>query len=220
MKEIFPRVFLQNRKLYTVNLVKDSKVYGEKLIQYKGMQLREWDPFRSKLGAAILKGIKLLPIQPKSVVLYLGAAEGTTPSHVADIVGEEGVVFCIDNAPRVMPKLMKVAEIRENMLPILADANHPEEYAEYCKDFDINVVYMDVAQPNQAEIMVKNAKKYLKKGAFGLLALKARSVDSTKPPAQIFKETKQILEKTFKVIQVIDLEPYEKDHVMFVLEKK
>ena len=42
-------------------------------------------PFRSKLAAAILGGVENIWMKPGSKVLYLGAASGTTVSHVSDI---------------------------------------------------------------------------------------------------------------------------------------
>lgn len=51
------------------------------------MEYRAWNPFRSKLAAAILGGIDQIHIKPGVRVLYLGAASGTTVSHVSDIVG-------------------------------------------------------------------------------------------------------------------------------------
>lgn len=52
-----------------------------------------WNPFRSKLAASIVGGIENIYMQPGSKVLYLGAASGTTVSHVADLVGP--VIFNI-----------------------------------------------------------------------------------------------------------------------------
>ena len=46
-----------------------------------------WNPFRSKLAASIVGGIEAIYMKPGSKVLYLGAASGTTVSHVADLVG-------------------------------------------------------------------------------------------------------------------------------------
>ena len=55
------------------------------------VEYRVWNPFRSKLAAAILGGIDQIHIKPAAKVLYLGAASGTTVSHVADIVGPVSV---------------------------------------------------------------------------------------------------------------------------------
>jgi len=79
---------------------------------------------------------------------------------------------------------------------------------------------MDIAQKNQAEIFLKNCKMFLKKGGFGLLALKARSVDVTRNPKIIFKEIREKLEKQMIIVDYRELDPYEKDHAFFVVKKK
>jgi hypothetical protein len=131
----FPQVYIVtlddgSQKLATMNLAPGRTVYGEKLIKFEGVEYRLWDPFRSKLAAAILKGIKAVPIKPDHQVLYLGAASGTTASHVSDIVGEKGHVYCVEFAARALRELVNnVCPYRLNMTPILEDARFPERYA-------------------------------------------------------------------------------------------
>ncbi|MBN1160225.1 MAG: fibrillarin-like rRNA/tRNA 2'-O-methyltransferase [Candidatus Diapherotrites archaeon] len=217
----FPKVLIQNRKVYTENSVPGSKVYGEMLIKIKGIEFREWNPFRSKLAAALLNGMKNMPIKPKTNVLYLGAAEGTTASHVSDIVGKDSIVLCVDFAPRVMRKLIEVSEERVNMIPVMGDANKPEQYEEYTGGIKFDIVYEDVAQPNQVEILKKNCDKYLKKDGFALLALKARSVDSTRHPDKIYRQIKQELKEVgFEIIEQINIDRFEKAHMFYVLKFK
>jgi len=220
VKEIFFGVYEHGEKILTKNRVPGKSVYGEPLITIKGEEYRVWDPRRSKLCAAIKNGLKTWAFKEGVYVLYLGIAEGTTASHISDVIGDDGVILGIDVSPRVMPKLMKVAEERGNILPVLADANHPEEYAEYVKELGrIDVLYEDVAQPNQAEILIKNAK-FLRPGGYAYFAVKARSIDVTKDPEEIFDSVEEKLKKTFKILERIRLEPYEKDHAMFVLKKR
>jgi len=117
-------------RLATKNLTPGRNVYGEKLVRYEGVEYRLWDPFRSKLAAAVLKNLKTVPIKPGHKVLYLGAASGTTASHVSDIVGESGHVYCVEFAPRAIRELVdNVCAFRLNMSAILADARIPEKYA-------------------------------------------------------------------------------------------
>ena len=114
-----------------------------------------------------------------------------------------------------MREFLEVCEDRKNLIPILGDANKPQEYAFIVEKVD--VVYEDVAQPNQAEILIKNAKWFLKKGGYGMISIKARSIDVTKDPKEIFKEQKEILENGgFKIVDEVNIEPFEKDHIMFV----
>lgn len=205
------------QQLATLNLAPGFSVYGEKLIQYKGKEYRIWDPYRSKIAAAIMNGIKDVPIKDGMSVLYLGAANGTTASHVADIVGRNGKVFCIDIAPRAMRDLIYVCEHKPNMVPILADANKPDDYEFIVSKCDF--LFEDVASPDQVQILIKNAQKFLKENCFAMIAIKARSIDVTKKPQEIFNKTEEELKNYFEIIDKKRLEPYEADHMMFLLKK-
>lgn len=220
MKEIFPGVFKDGSLLLTLNLIKGKKVYDEKLIVKGKEEFRTWAAHKSKLGAVIKNGLRKMPISPGSIVLYLGSASGTTVSHVSDIVGEDGIVFGVDLAPNVMRKFVELSNVRKNIFPVLADANKPEDYQEILADFEIDVLFQDVAQKNQAEILVKNAKLFLKSGRYAMISIKARSIDSAVSPKKIFEEQIAILEDEFDVIEKIKLDPYEKDHVVLLLKKK
>lgn len=204
------------RKLATINLAPTIQVYGEKLIKIEGVEYRLWDPFRSKLGAALLKGLKRMPISEGVKVLYLGAGSGTTVSHVSDIVGKNGIVYSVEFGPRVMREFIKrVSSFRKNVIPILADARFPESYLPYVDEVD--VIYCDIAQPDQARILSDNADFYLKKGGSTMLAVKARSIDVSRKPVEIFKEEAKVLEsRGFKIEAMIKLEPFDKDHVMIL----
>ncbi|MBS7604676.1 MAG: fibrillarin-like rRNA/tRNA 2'-O-methyltransferase [Candidatus Bathyarchaeia archaeon] len=207
-----------SKRIASKNLAPGRDVYGERLIKYKDAEYRLWDPYRSKIAAAILKGLKMLPIKLGYKVLYLGAASGTTASHVSDIIGEEGHVYCIEFAPRPLKELINnVCRYRPNMSPILADARFPEKYAHLVEKVDM--IYCDIAQPEQAQILVDNAKIFLKKGGWIMLAIKARSIDVTKEPSEVYKREIAILEKNgFQIHQVVHLEPYDKDHAMILAQ--
>lgn len=215
------RVYQDKEKdfLYTKNLAPGKKLFDEELIKERGAEYRSWNIFRSKLAAAIKKGISWTGIKEKDIVLYLGASHGYTPSYVSDIVGKQGFVFCLDSAPRVVRDLIFICEQRSNMAPILADANHPEAYKDLITK-QVDVVYQDIAQRNQTDIFLKNCDAYLKKGGYALLALKARSIDFSKKPKDIFTQVEKQLEKSMEVLDSKELDPYEKDHAMFVCRKK
>jgi fibrillarin-like pre-rRNA processing protein len=207
-----------SRRIASKNLAPGRAVYGERLIKHKDGEYRLWDPYRSKIAAAILKGLKILPIKDGSKVLYLGAASGTTASHVSDIVGENGHVFCVEFAPRPLKELIdNVCRFRPNMSPILADARLPEKYVNIVEK--VNVIYCDIAQPEQAQILVNNAKIFLETNGWIMLAIKARSVDVTKEPSEVYKREIAVLERNgFQIHQVIHLEPYDKDHAMILAQ--
>jgi fibrillarin-like pre-rRNA processing protein len=205
--------------ILTVNLTPGKKAYDEKLVIQNSIEYREWNPFKSKLGAAIMLGCPNIGLRKGSVVLYLGASTGTTPSHVSDIVGKEGFVFALDFAPRVVRELVFLCEERDNMAPLLEDANQPDGYKEKIPKH-VDVVYQDIAQKNQAEIFLKNCRLFLKSGGFALLAVKARSIDVSKQPKEIFRKVRQEIEKELTIIDERKLEPFEKDHIFFVCKKR
>jgi len=220
MREIFPGIYKWRNKLWTKNLVPGQQVYGERLATFNDIEYREWNPFRSKLAAAIVKKLKHLPLRAGSRVLYLGIAEGTTASHISDIIGKEGVIFGVDISEKCLAKLLQICEARKNIIPVLADANKLESYEAYVKEIKPQILYQDVSQKNQAEIFNKNARLFLKKGAYGLLALKAPSISSTKKPSRVFrKEEKKLLEE-FEIIEKIPLSPFEKKHRFYLLRKR
>jgi fibrillarin-like pre-rRNA processing protein len=208
-----------SERLATQNLAPGHAVYGERLVKHANVEYRTWDPYRSKLAAAILRGLETVPIQPKHRVLYLGAASGTTASHVSDILGEEGHVYCVEFAARSIRELVdNVCTYRLNMSPILADARLPEKYATIVGKVDD--VYCDVAQPEQAKILADNADRFLKHEGWVMLAVKAQSIDVTREPSDVYKqETRALRSRSFRIEQTVHLEPFDKAHAMIVAQK-
>jgi len=150
-------------------------------------------------------------------VLYLGVASGTTCSHFSDIVGKEGIIYGIEISDRVLRELIPVAEKRKNIVPLLLDARRPELYP-WIEEVDL--IYADIALKDQSEILVRNAKAFLKPNGFGMIAIKSRSIDVTENPAIVYKKQRKILEKFFHVTDFVKLGPYERDHGFFVLKRK
>jgi fibrillarin-like pre-rRNA processing protein len=206
-----------SHRLATRNLSPSRSVYGERLVHFKGVEYRVWDAFRSKLGAAILKGLQNVPIKPRHRVLYLGAASGTTPSHVSDIVGETGHVYCVEFASRSIRDLINnVIAYRANMSPFLEDARQPQKYAMFIPH-RVDDIYCDVAQPEQARVLADNADLLLKTQGWVMFAVKAQSIDVTKEPATVYQQEIKVLKsRGFKVEEVVGLEPYDKAHAMIV----
>jgi fibrillarin-like pre-rRNA processing protein len=200
-------------KLYTENLVPGTRVYGEKLVRFDNAEYREWSPHRSKLSAYFKSGGKETLFEKGSNVLYLGAASGTTASHISDIANE-GKVYCVEFSPRSFRDLVKNCQERKNMIPILGYATKPETYS-FAVD-SVDVVYQDVAQKNQSSIFLENMETFSCRK--GMLCIKSRSEDVSRNPQKIFKESMETIEKNgYEVIEAIDLDRYEKDHMMLVV---
>jgi fibrillarin-like pre-rRNA processing protein len=218
IREVFPSVYkLQNSNqeiLVTRNLTPGITYYGEPVYTIDQIEYRSWNPTRSKLGALVMKDVKKMPIKPNSTVLYLGVASGTSVSHVSDIIGEKGHVWGIDFAPRSIRDLLdRVTRHRRNISPILGDARKPASYSVYVPLVD--VIVADVAQPDQADILVNNARHFLKKNGWIMLSIKSRSVDVRESPKDVYTKQIKIIENSgYEVNQVIVLDPFEKDHAM------
>lgn len=208
-------VYVDGQKcLVTPNLDKGNTVYGERLIQDNQKEFRSWDIYRSKLAAAIQKGLQNFPFHVGSRVLYLGASTGTTVSHISDIIGNEGILFAVEPAIRVARELLEnVATRRYNIIPIVEDGRRPKSY--YSIFGTVQTVYCDIAQPDQTDIAIENCKVYLEKSGVLLLVVKTRSIDVVKEPKVVIKEEAKKLESNgFNIEQIIGLEPFDKDHGM------
>ncbi|NMB79220.1 MAG: fibrillarin-like rRNA/tRNA 2'-O-methyltransferase [Methanomicrobiales archaeon] len=187
----------------------EGGVYNERTLG----EARVWDPYRSKLAALYYLG-KGVELTPDMCVLYLGAANGTTVSHVADYTN---TVYAVEFAPRPMQDLLEVAHRRNNIVPIMADATRPELYTPLVEAVDL--LYQDVAQPDQAAITIRNSV-FLKRGGTLILMLKTRSVDIRKNPAEVFEETLALLSSGgLTPIESLWLEPYHHDHAAIVCTK-
>ena len=143
-----------------------------------------WNPYRSKIAASVVGGISETGVVPGAKVLYLGAASGTTVSHVSDIVGPTGVVYAVEFSHRVGRDLVNMAKKRTNIIPIIPDDRKPQDYRFLVGMVDL--VFADVAQPDQARIISENVHLYLRNGGKFLISLKANCIDSTNEPEVVF----------------------------------
>lgn len=200
-------------KLATLNSTPGYRVYDERLVKKGKNEYRIWDPHRSKVAAALAKGLRDLPIGSRSKVLYLGASSGTTASHIADLAK---TVWCVEFSKRMMRQLLLVCEKKRNMVPILADARHPWEYCNTIGEVD--ALIQDVAQPDQAQILLNNHDQFGFEHA--LLSIKARSINSAKDPRTIYEAETQKLEGRFGVVQKLGLAPFEEDHMLLHLKER
>lgn len=214
----FEGVFVAKGKedaLITRNMAPGNSVYGEKRIDHEEngtkIEYRAWNPFRSKLAAAILGGVENIWMKPGSKVLYLGAASGTTVSHVSDLVGPEGTVYAVEFSPRSGRDLINVAQKRPNIVPIIEDARHPLKYRMLVPMVDC--VFADVAQPDQTRIVAINSSHFLKQGGHFVISIKASCIDSTAKPEAVYQaEVNKMKAEKMRPKEQLTLEPYERDH--------
>ena len=208
MKMVMRNVYLSDGMLVTKS--RYGSHYGESVFD----GFREWIPWRSKLAAMILKGYTI-DFRGEEIILYLGAASGTTLSHLADII-DEGFIYAVEYSAKPFEKLLELARERTNIIPLLFDASKPWKYSGIVEKVDF--IYQDIAQKNQVDILERNTEFFLKEGGEILIMVKARSIDSTAEPEEVFDNVLKRIESRFEILKHGNLEPYHKDH-MFVHAK-
>ncbi len=202
-----------SKRLVTKALV--PGIRGGKTIMVGNDEYRIWDPYHSKLAALLIKGASI-PLKNDYIVLYLGAANGTTVSHVSDIVSE-GTVFAVEFSPRAMKDLIRISTPRINLIPILADVRDPGSYKNMVNEVDF--IYQDVSQREQAEIAIRNTGMFLKKEGYLVLIIKSRSIDSAKNADEVSCNEVGKLRGLFKIKELMDLEPFHSDHAAVIAQK-
>lgn len=95
----------------------------------------------------------------------------------------------------------------------MEDARFPENYGWIGR---VDLIYDDVAQRDQVEILKRNLI-FLKKKGYFILALKAKAIDSVKEVKETYKEVVDELRKKYEILETIELEPYERD--LFIVGK-
>lgn len=211
-------VFRKGRDLYTRNLVPGVSVYGEILQSNEpgGGEYRRWNPKRSKLSAALHSKLKTYVFKKNMRVLYLGAATGTSLSHLSDIV-VDGQLFGVEFSLIAYRKLATMSEKRSNIIPILEDASKPSRYSPIIAG-PVDVVWQDISQRDQVGILKKNCRQFCKPGTLVYYVMKARSIDSSGSFERINKNVLRDLRKGFEILESIDISRYQRDHVVHVLK--
>lgn len=211
-----PRLFERRQppppSLWTETVAEQPPVYGERLIARGDRTYRRWEPGRSKLAAALTKERRLRPPKVGERWLYLGAANGTTASHIADLVGPDGGVYAVERSPRTFVRLLARSEQVPNLWPILADARSPGELDGLVGE--VEGIYCDVAQPDQAAIVSASAAARLAVGGRLLFAVKLASLAREIPMALRAPTVQRELAAEFDWESAVDLAPFHRQHVL------
>ena len=200
-------------ELFTEAVVAPPPVYGERWVDTGSHAYRSFEPGRSKLSAGIVHDwTGPIPTEGERW-LYLGAASGTTASHVADLVGPAGRVYALERSPRPFARLLALAERWPNLLPILGDAREPRGYGRLVPPVD--GVYADIAQPDQVEIVRRNAELFLGgAGASVLFALKTASMGRDREAAAHLKAAERETALGVDLAPSVRLDPFHKGHYL------
>ena len=222
--EISSNVKIEGRAIWTLSADGNNKVYGETTRKKRGAVWRRWDPYRSKLGAAILRTknnpTELFP-EPGSTVVYLGAAHGTTVSHIHDhLCGKNnnlsGRLISVDISPRCLRDLNLLANRRPGIIPVFGDARKLETWS-YLIPKGADWLFQDVSQAGQVDIFIKACNRLLKPKSTALLSLKGASERFNEGGDQaIFLETEnKLIGSKLELIESIELSGFEEQHMLF-----
>lgn len=200
-------------ELWTETVGRLPPVYGERWRTFGPASYRAFEPGRSKLAAALTRGWSGPLPGPGERWLYLGAATGTTASHVADLVGPAGRVYAVERSLRPFARLLHLAERWPNLLPILGDARVPERYGDLLPIVD--GIYCDVAQPEQLAIVRRHVAMFLEgRGGAVLLALKTSSMGRDVPAPARARAAEEELDDLLRLEPSARLDPFYRSHFM------
>ncbi len=206
-------VTAERTELWTETAGTPPAVYGERWTEVGSRTYRSFDPFRAKLAAALVRGWEGDLPAPGERWLYLGAASGTTASHIADLLGREGRLYAVERSIRPFARLTELADRWPNLLPILADAREPRHYADLVPPVD--GLYVDVSQPDQLEILRRNAELFLQgPGSLVLLALKTASMGRDTGPAGHLARSEAALSEVLDLAASVKLDPFHRAHYL------
>jgi len=211
---IFWITIKNKKKLATLNNAGINEAYNEKLTEINGKQYNVWNPYTSKLAAAIVNGMEIFPILEKTKVLYLNTTIEKTLSHISDIIGMNGKIFVVrDMVENSKNFLEKVRNNRVNIFSITRENGVP---ARFSSTEMVNVVYVDITQHNETEVAIQNCKNYLRNGGFLMLVVPTKKIDFINNPSKQNLEEMQKLQSSFEIIQQINLTDFFKEYSMII----
>jgi fibrillarin-like rRNA methylase len=203
----------ERTELWTETVGREPAVYGERWTESDGHAYRSFEPARSKVSAGIVKGWSgPIPATGESW-LYLGAASGTTASHVGDLVGPTGCVYALERSLRPFARLVALSERWPNLYPILGDAREPTSYGGLVPP--VHGLYADIAQVDQVEILLANADLFLDgTGGVVLLALKTASMGREATAVQHVRRAEEELAQEIDLEPSVRLDPFHRGHYL------
>ena len=211
---IFWITIKNKKKLATLNNAGINEAYNEKLTEINGKQYNVWNPYTSKLAAAIVNGMEIFPILEKTKVLYLNTTIEKTLSHISDIIGMNGKIFVVrDMVENSKNFLEKVRNNRVNIFSITREKGVP---ARFSSTEMVNVVYVDITQHNETEVAIQNCKNYLRNGGFLMLVVPTKKIDFINNPSKQNLEEMQKLQSSFEITQQVNLTDFFKEHSMII----
>ena len=203
------------KKLATLSNMSTNRDYKENLVQTNGKRYSIWNPYTSKLAAAIINGMEIFPILKKTKILYLDPTSEKTIKHISDIVGINGKIFVVRNIMKNSKNFLEqIAKNRSNIFTIIPDKTNPARLTGMTEMVD--VIYIDIAEHNQTEIAIQNCKNHLRIGGFLMLIVPTKNIDFANNNSKKNQEERKKLQTSFDIIQEINLTDFFKEYSMVI----
>ena len=203
------------KKLATLSNVSTNQDYKENLVEMNGKQHSIWNPYMSKLAAAIINGMEIFPILKKTKILYLDPTSEKTIKHISDIVGINGKIFVVRNIMKNSKNFLEqIAKNRSNIFTIIPDKTNPARFTGMTETVD--VIFIDITEHNQTESIIQNCKNHLRIGGFLMLIVPTKNIDFTNNPSKKNQEERKKLQTSFDIIQEINLTDFFKEYSMVI----
>ena len=235
MKEarIFQIQIGNEEQLATKNMVKGTKTRKEKIVIVNNEEFLEWNPYKSKLAAAIRNGLQILPIIKNSKVVCINPLEESTILHISNIVGSGGSVFVIDVNKNKKSFLNKLVNTHKNIIPIYDKVDELSFFSSITGKVD--ALYVDIPESEQIEQIVEKYGSLLKNEGFLMLIAKKDDdavlendlvgwMAEQRAGLNKIREITAKLKSQFEIIQEINLginyamEPYHKLHAFILAQ--
>ena len=235
MKEtrIFQIQIGNEEQLATKNIVKGTKTRKEKIVIVNNEEFLEWNPYKSKLAAAIRSGLQILPIIKNSKVVCINPLEESTILHISNIVGSKGSVFVIDVDKNKKSFLNKLVNTHKNIIPIYDTVDELSFSSSITGKVD--ALYVDIPESEQIETIVEKYGSLLKNEGFLMLIAKkddnaiiendiAGWMAEQRAGLNKIREITTKLKSQFEIIQEINLginyamEPYHKFYTFILAQ--
>ena len=234
MKEtrIFQIQIGNEEQLATKNMVKGTKTRKEKIVIVNNEEFLEWNPYKSKLAAAIRNGLQILPIIKNSKVVCINLPEESTILHISNIVGSGGSVFVIGVNKNKKSFLNKLVNTQKNIIPIYDTVDELSFSSSVTGKVD--VLYVDIPESEQIEQIVEKYGSLLKNEGFLMFVTKKDDailennivgwMAEQRAGLNKIREITTKLKSQFEIIQEINLginyaaEPYHKFYTFILAQ--
>ena len=173
-------------------------------------QYRNWNPFYSKLAAALFNGLEIFPFKSDSKIFYSDSSSTTTLNHLLDIVDSKGTIYLQKNNSAKIKNLKNVVVVDQEKIPTLSSNGLKESF---------DVIYLDIITNENLRTQILNHEKTLKNSGFLIIILNSISKINDFSFRNQINDIITNSSSSLQLIQEINLSGFFKNWMMVILQK-